>query len=242
VPHPKAPPKNTTLQLASPSTHPRLSATARREQLVQVAVDLFSRKGFNGTTTREIAAAAGVTEAIIFRHFATKEHLYTAIIDRKVNSPDTASWIASLHCAMDRDDDEAVIRQLIEAIISTHKCDPKFERLMQYAALEGNEIALRYMRQVTAIILDAFRSYFTRRQKQGHLRPFGPDVALSAIVGLAQHYALGKYVHEIKDQCLSDSQALECFTRIAMDGLCASPRPKISEVRKPRAKKMTRKR
>ena len=44
---------------------------------------LFSERGFRGTTTKEIAQAAGVSEAIIFRHFATKEDLYTAIIDHK---------------------------------------------------------------------------------------------------------------------------------------------------------------
>jgi len=46
-----------------------------------------------------------------------------------------------------------------------------------------------------------------------------PDVALTAIAGMAQNYALGKYVHELKEQCLSDEQAVESFTRIAMDGL-----------------------
>ncbi len=197
----------------------RLSAGQRREQLIQVAVDLFSRKGFKGTTTREIAAAAGVTEAIIFRHFATKEQLYTAIIDQRLNTPDAAAWIAGLRAAMDRDDDEAVVRELINAIISAHKTDPKFERLMLYAALEGNKIAHRYLRQVTVSIVDRYRKYFLRRQKQGYLRPCMPEVALTAIVGMAQHYALGKYVHEVKDQCVSDEQALESFTRIAMDGL-----------------------
>jgi TetR/AcrR family transcriptional regulator len=197
----------------------RLSAGKRREQLIQVAVDLFSRKGFKGTTTREIAAAAGVTEAIIFRHFATKEQLYTAIIDRRLNAPDAAGWIAGLRAAMDRDDDEAVVRQLINAIVSAHRNDPKFERLMLYAALEGNEIAIRHLHQITASIVDLYRKYFLRRQKQGHLRPCLPDVALTSIVGMAQHYALGKYVHGVKEQCLSDEQALESFTRIAMKGL-----------------------
>ncbi len=211
------------------SEHVRLPAGKRREQLIQVAVDLFSRKGFNGTTTREIAAAAGVTEAIIFRHFETKEHLYTAIIDQKVNSPDTAEWIAELRAAMDGDDDEAVIRQLINAVIYTHKTDPKFERLMLYAALEGNEIALLYMRQITACIVETYRSYFLRRQKQGRLSPIGPDAALMAIVGMAQHYALGKYVHGFKKNWISDDQALEGFTRIAMDGLGITPRPGSSK-------------
>jgi TetR/AcrR family transcriptional regulator len=205
-----------------PSTHVRLPAERRREQLIQVAIELFSRKGFNGTTTREIAAAAGVTEALIFRHFATKEHLYTAIIDQKVNSPDAAAWIAGLQSAMSRDDDEAVIRQLITAIVSMHKIDPQFERLMLYAALEGNEIALLYMRQVTASIVDAFRAYFSRRQEQGALRPVGPDLALMAIAGMAKHYALCKYVHGLEEQSLSDDQVIESFTRIAMDGLRSS--------------------
>ena len=127
---------------------------------------------------------------------------------------------------MDKNDDEAVIQKLIGAIISTHKTDPKFERLMLYAALEGNEIALQHMCKVTASILDCFRSYFLRRQSQGQLGSFGPDVALMAIVGMAQNYALGKYVHEFKAQPLSDEQALESFTRIAMHGLLASPRRK----------------
>lgn len=216
---PRASSRNPIRQIDKDAAPVRLSAGKRREQLIQVAADLFSRKGFNGTTTREIAAAAGVTEAIIFRHFETKEQLYTAIIDRRLKSPDTAEWVAGLRAAMDRDDDEAVIRQLINAIILAHKNDPKFERLMLYAALEGNGIALRHMRQVAASIVDLYRKYFLRRQKQGCLRPCVPDAALMAIVGMARSYALGKYVHEIKEQCLSDEQALESFTRIAMDGL-----------------------
>src|SRR5437588_12033707 len=61
----------------------RMVAGERRLQIVKVAMRLFSERGFRGTTTKEIAHAAGVSEAIIFRHFATKEELYTAIIDYK---------------------------------------------------------------------------------------------------------------------------------------------------------------
>ena len=59
----------------------KMPSPQRRLQIIQVAMELFSRKGFDGTTTREISKAAGVSEAIIFRHFATKEDLYAAIID-----------------------------------------------------------------------------------------------------------------------------------------------------------------
>ena len=121
---------------------------------------------------------------------------------------------------MNRNDDEAVIRRLINAVIFTHKSDPKFERLMLYAALEGNEIALLYMCKVTASIVDAFRTYLARRQKQGRLRRISAEAALTAIVGMAKYYALNKYVHGFKEQFLSDAEAVETFTRIALDGLC----------------------
>jgi AcrR family transcriptional regulator len=59
----------------------RLRAADRREQILAVATALFARQGFNGTTTKEVAANAGVTEALIFRHFPSKEDLYWAVID-----------------------------------------------------------------------------------------------------------------------------------------------------------------
>jgi TetR/AcrR family transcriptional regulator len=42
----------------------------RKHQIVKVAVRLFSQRGFRGTTTKEIAQAAGISEAMVFRHFA----------------------------------------------------------------------------------------------------------------------------------------------------------------------------
>ena len=57
------------------ATGARMAAEERKLQILRVAVSLFSQKGFGGTTTREIAQAAGVSEAMVFRHFATKQAL-----------------------------------------------------------------------------------------------------------------------------------------------------------------------
>src|ERR1039458_9227813 len=73
---------------------PRLHASDRRLQLIETALDFFSRKGFSGTTTKEIAAAAGVTEAIIFRHFPTKQDLYNAVLGHHHESGQLAECIA----------------------------------------------------------------------------------------------------------------------------------------------------
>jgi len=57
----------------------RLSAEQRRDAIVRAALPLFARKGFANTTTRELAEAAGVSEALIYKHFPSKESLYAEI-------------------------------------------------------------------------------------------------------------------------------------------------------------------
>jgi len=64
------------------STRPRLDSEARRGRIVAAAMPLFARKGFAGTTTKEIAEAAGVSEALLFKHFPSKAALYGEILDR----------------------------------------------------------------------------------------------------------------------------------------------------------------
>jgi len=59
----------------------RLDAGERRHAIVQAALPLFARKGFAATTTKEIAAAANVSEALIFKHFPSKAALYAEIVN-----------------------------------------------------------------------------------------------------------------------------------------------------------------
>src|SRR5260370_1380177 len=58
----------------------RLDSDERRKAIVVAAVPLFARKGFTGTTTKELAEAAGISEALLFRHFPSKKHLYGEIL------------------------------------------------------------------------------------------------------------------------------------------------------------------
>src|SRR5436190_19433217 len=58
----------------------RLDSDERHKAIVTAAVPLFARKGFAGTTTRELAEAAGISEALLFRHFPSKQLLYREIL------------------------------------------------------------------------------------------------------------------------------------------------------------------
>ena len=64
-------------------TSTRMPADERRHQICQIAMKLFSERGFSGTTTKEIANSAGISEATVFKHFSNKDELYAAILDNK---------------------------------------------------------------------------------------------------------------------------------------------------------------
>src|SRR5437588_1620508 len=57
----------------------KLSSEERRAAIIKAVRRLFADKGFHGTTTRELADAAGVSEALLFKHFPNKEALFSAM-------------------------------------------------------------------------------------------------------------------------------------------------------------------
>ena len=152
------------------TTH-RLPASDRRQQLVETAMDLFSRKGFEGTTTKEIAAAAGVTEAIIFRHFPNKQALYTAVLDSKHESAEMQEWLAKSKECMDRNDDEGLFRTIASTILEAYRRDARYHRVLFFAALEGNEAGLAHHRQLSIPVYEQLCQYVARRQSEGVARP-----------------------------------------------------------------------
>jgi AcrR family transcriptional regulator len=58
-----------------------MAAADRRQHLVETAISLFTEGSYRGTTTAEIARAAGVSEPILYRHFASKRDLYLAALE-----------------------------------------------------------------------------------------------------------------------------------------------------------------
>jgi AcrR family transcriptional regulator len=59
----------------------RLPAPARREQILDVSVQVFARRGFHSTSMNDVADAAGVTKPVLYQHFESKQDLYLALLD-----------------------------------------------------------------------------------------------------------------------------------------------------------------
>jgi len=94
------------------ATRARLRATDRRAAIVAAALGVFSSRTYRGATTAEIARAAGVTEPVLYRHFASKRELFLACVDEVwsrlreavedelAGEPDPADWVLAVPRAM----------------------------------------------------------------------------------------------------------------------------------------------
>jgi AcrR family transcriptional regulator len=171
---------------------PRMAAEDRREQIIEVAVRLFSQKGFRGATTKEIASAAGVNEAIIFRHFATKSDLYAAIIDRKANSAGMKALWNTLGGAMGQCDDRQVFETLAFHVLEVHEHDDTAMRLLLYSALEGHELAEMITRNYILKTHQQLAEYVKKRMADGVFRRVDPMLAVRGFMGMVIGHVMNK--------------------------------------------------
>src|SRR3954469_8803939 len=66
----------------------RLPAADRRATIVAAALEVFGRRAYDDVSLDEVAARAGVTKPILYRHFASKEELYVKLLDAQVDAMD----------------------------------------------------------------------------------------------------------------------------------------------------------
>ena len=204
----------------------RMSGDKRREQILQTAISLFSQKGFSGTTTKEIARASGVSEAMVFRHFSTKSDLYDAILGNKAcHEGMRFPWEenTALLDAIKSKDDQAVFYHFALNALDKQQADVGFLRLLFYSALEEHELAARFFSEFVARIYEFLGSYIEQRQKDGALRKLNPRIAVRAFLGMMIHHSLNNVLWD-KDRKLldiSNEEAAKNFAEILLGGIRA---------------------
>jgi AcrR family transcriptional regulator len=199
-----------------------MAGEERREQILRVAVSLFSNHGFRGTTTKEIAQAAGVSEAMVFRHFATKEELYAAILDHKA-CKGSGSFEPELMSAeaIKRKDDRGVFESLALGALNHHDDDPEFQRLLLYSALEKHKLAEMFFDGFVRKVYDFLGTYIRERQREGALLEMDPAIVVRGFIGMVMHHSLNNNLWDPKHRLLniSNEAAAKHFTDILLNGI-----------------------
>ena len=195
----------------------RVSGEERRRQIIEAATTLFSRKGFRGTTTREIARAVGVSDAMLFKHFATKEELYAAIIEAKAHVEQLMDTVVE---AAERGDDGEVLRTLARKMIARTRADPTLMRLTFFSALEGHALSDIMFRSRVQQLDDFLSGYIARRIAAGAFHDLDPLQAAWNFIGMVSHYVQRRELFRQKAPGhLTSDRAVEGMVRLFLNGV-----------------------
>lgn len=194
----------------------RLPAAERRQALVETALRVFSEGSYRGATTAEIARAAGVSEPILYRHFASKRDLYFACIDEAwerlralweetiASEPDPAKWMQvmakSYICLRDAKSAVVVSDLWMQAVVEAGD-DAEVRKFLK-----------RHMREVHDYMADVIREV----QAAGVINP-ARDADAEAWISLAGGLlgTIGRRVGLLKD---SDFESIRASRREWMTG------------------------
>jgi AcrR family transcriptional regulator len=163
-----------------------MKSEQRRAAIVRSAIHLFAEKGFRGTTTRELAAAAGVTEPVLYQHFRAKSDLYSAIIEAKAT--EASGHAAELAELANAGDDRAFFRSLGELILRRYQDDPELSRLLFFSSLERHELADLFFERIYSGFYKLVTGYIRRRVREGAFRRVNPEVAARGLIGMISYH------------------------------------------------------
>jgi AcrR family transcriptional regulator len=155
----------------------RMRAKDRRRQLLEVAAGLFAARGFRGTTTAELAKAAGITEPILYRHFDNKLDLFVTLIE-EVGREVIYGWQTALKGV---DDPAKRLRVLLAGNPATHERGRGIYRVIFQAMTEAEsapEIA-KPLRKHLATLHGFLKDELASLQKAGAVRKDEPATALA---------------------------------------------------------------
>jgi len=148
----------------------RFSADERRAQILEIALDVFSEKGFSGARTKEIARRAGISETLIYQHFDTKEELYRASLNHLCSGHPMLDDISG---PMARGDDAGLFQAMALHMLVHTREDPRIVRLHLFQVLDGQ---LGKFEERQAVEKDdpseaMLADYIQRRMDQGVFAP-----------------------------------------------------------------------
>lgn len=177
--------------------------------ILDAAEVVFSRLGIEGATVRAIALQAGCDPALIYYHYANKEALFLALLDRRL--PPVAAALARLADAADRRSTKLRIWDALEAFREHLGDDSGFRSLFRGQLIQGSEVIKARMAQHLRPVLGAVQAILQQGVERGELRP-DLDPVTSA-------FFIGRMHMEILDLVPSMGQHLTGLPQVGSLGL-----------------------
>jgi AcrR family transcriptional regulator len=192
---------------------PESGTDETRERILQAAAQVFAREGYARATTRTLAAAAGVNEVTLFRHFGNKQNLFAAVIDEYAASALTTALEAQL--TGDYHQDLLTMgRQVMQLMLERGEA----VRLMLCEAEHFPEVR-ETMAQNPRRLREALSTYLQQQMQRGQVRELHAEAAAQAFWGMFFAYSIGLgLLGESVKPTLTTEELVDLFVDIFVRG------------------------
>lgn len=157
---------------------------AKEEQILEAALDVFSKHGFRGATIDQIAEVAGMSKPNLLYYFRTKEAMHTALIARVLDT-----WLDPLRALDAEGDPEAEIRSYIRRKLEMARDFPRESRLFANEILRGAPLIEDELKGPLKQLVDEKAEVIRAWVKDGKIAECDPYHLIFAIWSTTQHYA-----------------------------------------------------
>jgi len=178
----------------------RLSAPERRITLIHAAKALFAAKGFHGVSIDEIVNTVGVSPAILYRHFKSKDELYDAVLqDFACQRESYVDTIVSSDA-----DFEAILRGITKVFIDSIVSQPDLLKIELYSMLEGHQVHKDFFQNRWKTFTDYIEYSLNDLVSKGKIDPVDSKAAALLYQGMLREVLLIK--------CLQNSDHLKDYS------------------------------
>jgi len=162
-------------------------ADSSRDRILQAAQRLFARQGFDGTTTRDLAQAAGVAEGTLFRHFSNKKAILVEVA--------TQGWVEILTDLLTELSEMGSYKAVAQVMQRRMWNFQKNADLMRVCFMEAQfhpDLRDRVQSEVIGKMTDVAEAFFQTAMERGIYRPMNPRLVAQVFLGM---FAISGFSH-----------------------------------------------
>jgi len=205
------------LQPVGPTPAAATKGERSRARIVDAAFRLFVEQGFHGASMRQIARHADLALAGIYNHFASKEDLFVAVLDRHNPYAEIVPALRSARGAAAED----LVRDAAERMLAVFERRPDSLHLMFVEVVEFGGRHLQQLFRNTFPQMMGFAQLLT--QSRGTLRPIPLPTVVRALLGLFFAYLMTGWLIGEQFPAELQREAFDDFVDIYLHGILASP-------------------
>jgi AcrR family transcriptional regulator len=203
------------------------SKDSTKDRIVEAAVQLFSRQGFAGSSTHEIARLAGVSEVTVFRHFPRKKDLFWAATESRLRRLRISK---ELRARLDADENpRTALPGVVALLVETFHNQPEMVRLLYLSLFELEHGAERILRKYLVPFFQPVCEYLSRCASKGLARDLDPSIAaLALMTSIVTHQGLSRVVTNEVAGYASTDDATTAYADFWFKALMFEPSPSLA--------------